>query len=142
MVFHKEKESLCLHLKFPPKVSSEFNINQSIHLSVFFPRPHTYGEETSLHHHLICPGILPAKNEASRSRKIVRELVWHHWQFSLGLYFVSGIISVERVQTAVATSCQECEEGGEKRNTVVISIQKARRKLKYMQSLGETEEIY
>lgn len=39
-VFHKDKVSLRLHPKFLPKVASSFHLNQSIHLSVFYPKPH------------------------------------------------------------------------------------------------------
>lgn len=37
-IFHNDKVSVCLHPKFTLKVVSEFHLNQSIHLPMFFPK--------------------------------------------------------------------------------------------------------
>lgn len=43
------KISFGPHPKFLPKVSSEFYINQTIHIPVFFPEPHLSTSESALH---------------------------------------------------------------------------------------------
>lgn len=48
-IFYKEKVILVPHLYFLPKVSSEHNISQEIHLPVFYLKPHVSREESSLH---------------------------------------------------------------------------------------------
>lgn len=48
-VFHREKVSLWFHPKFLPKVTSEFHVNQSIHLPVLFPKLRASAEEPRLH---------------------------------------------------------------------------------------------
>lgn len=47
-VFHKDKISLCLRPKFLPKVVLEFHLNQSIHLSIFHPKPHAIPPDRTL----------------------------------------------------------------------------------------------
>lgn len=49
LVFHKDTVFLRLHPKFLPKVVSEFHLNQSIYLPVFFPKPHASPEDKKLH---------------------------------------------------------------------------------------------
>lgn len=47
-IFHKAV-SLHLHPKSIPKIMSEFHINQTIHLPIFFPKPHASDEKRQLH---------------------------------------------------------------------------------------------
>lgn len=46
---YKDKVTLCPHSHFLPRVSSEYHINQEIHLLVFYRKSHASKEETSLH---------------------------------------------------------------------------------------------
>lgn len=46
---HKDKVPLRLHSKFLSQVASDFYLNQSIHLPVFFPKPYAHKEEQNLH---------------------------------------------------------------------------------------------
>lgn len=47
--FHKDKVVLHTHTRFLPKAISDFHRNQSIIVSVFFPKPHTDDGEAKLH---------------------------------------------------------------------------------------------
>lgn len=47
MVFHKDKVSLRLHPKILSNVVSKFHLNQSIHLPVFYPKPHASPTDSS-----------------------------------------------------------------------------------------------
>lgn len=49
MVFLKDKIPLCQHPKFIFKISSNFQINQTIHLPVYFPKSHHPKGEAALH---------------------------------------------------------------------------------------------
>lgn len=48
--FYKDKVVLRPHSQFLLKVVSDFHVNQSIHLPVFFPKPHTSKADSSLHY--------------------------------------------------------------------------------------------
>lgn len=53
-IFCKDKISLHLYPKFLPKVASSFHLNQSIHLPVFYPKPHALPMEHTFHTLDVC----------------------------------------------------------------------------------------